>query len=82
MADVPPTAALFSAFLGNNPMSSLVPAAVLHTLSHDAQAHLLGKRFFSQLIAAPFMTGLRWAFYVSAGMCGIAAIASLLRGRH
>ncbi len=75
---VPPPALLFAAFLGYHPMSSSVPTAVLHAL----QAHLLGKSFFPHLIAEPFMTGLRWAFYVSAGMCGIAAIASLLRGRH
>jgi MFS family permease len=82
VAQVPPTAALFAAFLGYNPMNSLVPAAVMHSLPQDAQAQLLGQSFFPHLIAEPFMLGLRWAFYVSAGMCAVAAIASLLRGRH
>ncbi len=37
---------------------------------------------FPDLIAELFLIGLRWAFYVSAGMCGITALASLMRGRH
>lgn len=82
VSHVPPTAALFAAFLGYNPMSQLMPAALLHQLPQDAQTRLLGQTFFPDLIAEPFMIGLRWAFYVSAGMCGIAAIAALFRGRH
>jgi MFS family permease len=79
---LPPTAALFSAFLGYNPMAHLVPASVLGHLSVAARAHLLGRSFFPTLIAPPFMNGLRIAFFVSAGMSLIAAVASALRGRH
>jgi MFS family permease len=82
IAHLPPTAALFSAFLGYNPMAHLVPPAVLAHLSAAKRAHLLGRSFFPTLIAPPFMTGLRAAFYVSAGMSAIAAIASFMRGRH
>src|SRR5579875_2496632 len=63
---LPPTAALFSAFLGYNPMAHLVPASVLAHLSPAARAHLLSRGFFPTLIASPFMDGLRLAFYVSA----------------
>ena len=80
VAHVPPTAALFAAFLGYNPMSKLVPEAERERLSPEAQRHLLGKTFFPQVIARPFMIGLRLAFYVSAGLCLVAAAASLLRG--
>lgn len=82
IAHLPPTAALFSAFLGYNPMAHLVPAAVLAHLPAATRAHLLGRSFFPRLIAPPFMNGLRAAFYVSAAMSLIAAITSFMRGRH
>ncbi len=82
IAHLPPTAALFSAFLGYNPMAHLLPPAVLAHLPAAARAHLLGHAFFPGLIAPPFMEGLRDAFYVSASMSFIAAIASLLRGQQ
>ncbi|GAC1461828.1 MAG: MFS transporter [Chloroflexota bacterium] len=80
IAHLPPTAALFSAFLGYNPMAHLVPAHVLAQLPAATRAHLVGRTFFPGLIAPPFMNGLRAAFYVSAGLSLIAAIASLFRG--
>jgi EmrB/QacA subfamily drug resistance transporter len=82
IAHLPPTAALFSAFLGYNPMAHLLPPNVLSALSPAARAHLLGHGFFPNLIASPFMDGLRDAFYVSAAMAFIGAIASLLRGKQ
>jgi MFS family permease len=82
IAHLPPTAALFSAFLGYNPMAHLVPPAVLAHLPAATRAHLLGRSFFPRLIAPPFMTGLRAAFYVSAAMSLVAAIASFMRGRQ
>jgi hypothetical protein len=54
----------------------------LHQLPAATQAHLLGRSFFPQLIAPPFMDGLRAAFYVSAAMTFLAAVASVMRGRH
>ena len=82
VASLPPTAALFSSFLGYNPMAHLIPPHVLHSLSPAAQAHLLSRVFFPSLISSPFMHGLSVAFYISAGMAFIAAIASLLRGKR
>ncbi|HEX3999338.1 MAG TPA: MFS transporter [Pirellulales bacterium] len=81
VAHLPPTSALFAAFLGYNPMRTLVPGNVLQSLPAASRSQLLGGSFFPQLIAAPFMIGLRWAFSVSAAMCAIASIASFLRGR-
>jgi MFS family permease len=80
ISHLPPTAALFSSFLGYNPMAHLVPPRVLGQLSTAAHAHLLSRGFFPSLIAPPFMDGLSIAFYISAGMAAIAAVASLLRG--
>jgi len=79
---LPPTAALFSAFLGYNPMAHLVAPSVLSQLPAATRAHLLSHSFFPNLIASPFMNGLKLAFYVSAAMSFIAAVASLLRGKQ
>ncbi len=82
IASLPPTAALFAAFLGYNPMATLLPPAVLHALPTANQALLLGKEFFPNLISAPFMEGLRIVFYFSVVLCAISAVASLLRGER
>jgi MFS family permease len=79
---LPPTAALFAAFLGYNPMATLLPEPVLHTLPQANQTLLLSKSFFPNLIADPFMVGLHAVFYLSAAMCLVAALASLLRGKR
>jgi MFS family permease len=82
VASLPPTAALFAAFLGYNPMATLLPPAVIQNMSAAAQAEVLGKTFFPNLLAGPFETGLRIAFLISAGLALLAAFASLLRGRR
>jgi EmrB/QacA subfamily drug resistance transporter len=79
---LPPTAALFGAFLGYNPIGELIPPAVLHTISPAHQAVLLGKEFFPNLISVPFMDSLHAVFYISAALCLIGAIASFLRGKR
>ena len=84
IAHLPPTAALFGAFLGYNPIGVLLPQQTLTHLgvSQANQATLLGKTFFPNLISAPFMDGLRIVFYMSAILCVVAAVASLLRGKR
>jgi EmrB/QacA subfamily drug resistance transporter len=82
VAHLPPIAALFAAFLGYNPMQTLLPPAVLHALPAAAQANLLGQGFFPNLISSPFMNGMRLAFYLAAVVCFIAAAASLVRDQR
>src|SRR5207248_4710563 len=82
ISHLPPIGVLFAAFLGYNPMRSLVPAPVAAHLGRHAQATLFGKTFFPHLIMPAFMSGLHDAFYVSAALALIAAIASLLRGER
>ncbi len=82
ISHLPPTSALFAAFLGYNPMATLLPSNVLHALSAVNQAHLLGRSFFPNLISPPFLLGLHGAFYLSAAICVIAALASFLRGKR
>ncbi len=80
VSTLPPTAALFAAFLGYNPMATLLPHSVLASLPAAVQHHLLSTTFFPALIAPPFMKGLGAAFLISAVMAAVAAVASVLRG--
>jgi len=80
VADEPPVASLFAAFLGYNPMTKLVPGDVLHALPAHNQAVITGKDFFPHLISKPFMHGLKIAFTFSLVLFVLAAIASWLRG--
>jgi MFS family permease len=82
VAHLPPTAALFGAFLGYNPIGALLPHQLLASLPAADQASLLGKTYFPTLISSPFMSGLHVVFYVSAALCLIAAAASFLRGKQ
>jgi hypothetical protein len=82
IAHLPPIAALFAAFLGYNPMATLVPKVALQLLPAASRANILGKSFFPNLISGPFMTGLHAVFYLAAALCLISAIASLFRGKR
>ena len=82
IAHLPPTSALFAAFLGYNPMQTLLPPNVLHAISASDQANLLGHSFFPNLISSPFIVSLHSVFYLSAAMCLVAAFASLMRGKR
>ena len=79
VSHAPPVALLFAAFLGYNPMKTLLGPHLGH-LSASAQADVTGRSFFPHLIANPFMHGLRIAFTVSFAMCLVAALCSWLRG--
>lgn len=82
LSRLPPTATLFAALLGYNPMAHLLPASVLRLLPPTKAAMLVGERFFPNLIRQPFVDALHVVFLFSAVMSGIAAVASLLRGRR
>ena len=71
---------LFAAFLGYNPIQALVGSGVLEQLSAANRADLTGHSFFSNLISAPFHSGLTAAFVFSAVVSLTAAAASWLRG--
>ena len=82
IAHLPPTSALFAAFLGYNPMATLVPANVLQALPVARRATLLGHSFFPNLISPPFSIGLHNVFYLSTVLCLVAALVSMLRGKQ
>jgi MFS family permease len=80
VAHAPPISILFAAFLGYNPIQSLVGSHALSALGAHAQAVLTGPAFFPHLISTPFREGLHTAFLFAIVACLIAAAASLLRG--
>jgi MFS family permease len=80
LADAPPVGSLFAAFLGYNPMATLIPHQTLAQLPPAKAADLTGQKFFPSLISKPFIHGLRIAFSASLLMMLIAAAASALRG--
>ena len=79
VANLPPVGSLFAAFLGYNPMRTLLGPA-LNSLPAARVATITGKTFFPQLISGPFIHGLRSVFTASVVMSLIAAAASWLRG--
>ena len=80
LAHLPPVGSLFAAFLGYNPMRTLLGDKVLAAMPPDKAAYVTGKTFFPQLISSPFKHGLVIAFTASLLMCLVAAAASWLRG--
>ncbi|MHB8506806.1 MAG: MFS transporter, partial [Acidimicrobiales bacterium] len=79
---LPPVSVLFAAFLGYNPVQSLVGHRVLAAVPAHDRAVLTGHSFFSQLISAPFHSGLVEAFGFAAAACLVAAAASWFRGQR
>jgi MFS family permease len=81
VAQLPPVASLFAAFLGFNPIERLLgPTGALQQVSPHQAATLTGGEFFPQLISGPFHSGLVVVFTAAAAMSVIGALASLLRG--
>ncbi|MCL2583260.1 MAG: MFS transporter [Streptosporangiales bacterium] len=80
ISHLPPTAVMFAALLGYNPIQMLLGPVLAHLPAAHA-AYLTGHSFFPSLISAPFQAGLDIAFDFSIAACLIAAIASWLRGK-
>jgi MFS family permease len=81
---IPPTGALFAAFLGYNPVSSLLSqlqASEVNHLSSATLATITSTHWFPTVIATPFMNALGVSFYIGAGISLVAAVSSALRGR-
>ncbi|MDF2443227.1 MAG: hypothetical protein JWR01_1430, partial [Subtercola sp.] len=81
IGQTPPVGSLFAAFLGYNPIESLLgPSGILGTLSKQNSATLTGQTFFPELLSGPFHDGLVLVFVVAAAMSVIAAVMSITRG--
>ncbi len=83
---IPPTSAIFSAFLGYNPMQTIlsqIPSSYLTSLnlSSTTIATLESNTWFPLALAPAVMHSLRDSFYIGAILSVVAAILSLLRGK-
>jgi MFS family permease len=82
VASLPPVGTLFAAFLGYNPMRTLLGPHVLAHIGAARAATVTGKSFFPSLISGPFHHGLVIAFLASAGLCAAAGVSSLWAGNQ
>ena len=82
LSQLPPVGILFAAFLGVNPIATLLgPTGLLHVLTPHQIAVLTSNNFFTSLIAKPFHSGLVFVFGIAAIMMLITAVASWFAGR-
>jgi MFS family permease len=82
VAQLPPVSVLFAAFLGYNPVQTLLGPHVLDHVSHANAQILTGRSFFPSLIEGPFRSGLHEAFAFAIAACLVAAVASWTRGKR
>jgi MFS family permease len=81
VAGLSPVGSLFAAFLGFNPLQTLLePSGVLATLPPANVATLTGTTFFPQLISGPLHAGLVLVFITGAVMMLVGAAASWFAG--
>ncbi len=80
IGNLPPVSILFAAFLGYNPIKSLVGTKALSHLTATNRSDLVGHSYFPHLISAPFHSGLTSAFIFGVVVLLIAAGASWSRG--
>ena len=80
----PATGAIFAAFLGYNPIGTIMKAmgsTVTASIPVNTQNILTSQSFFPNAISAPFMNALTEAFVIGAVLCFVAAICSAFRGK-
>ena len=81
---ISPTGALFAAFLGYNPIGTLLSspqlASVVSQLPQSTINTLEGTTFFPNAIAPAFVSALQLSFYIGAALSFAAAVASVFRG--
>jgi MFS family permease len=76
-AALPPVSTLFAAFLGYNPIKTLLGSS-LHHVPLAQQHILLGHSFFPSVISSPFSSALSSAFTFGLAACFIAGLASVI----
>ncbi len=81
-SSISPTGALFAAFLGYNPLKTMIPPRIFYNLTAEQQNAIASTSFFPQLIAPAFKNGIAIVLYLAIGMSLVAAVASSLRGKR
>ncbi len=79
LAKIPPSGALFAAFLGINPMAGL-PAALFSQIPSSAAQALASFTFFPKAIGPSFVVGLDESLYIAIALTLAGAILSVLAG--
>jgi hypothetical protein len=85
LAAISPTNALFSAFLGYNPMNSILNSmdpSIVSAIPQQIVTTLTSNYWFPQTLQQAFMPALRISFIIGAVLCGIAAVLSAMRGQR
>jgi MFS family permease len=85
LSNMPPTNALFSAFLGYNPMGSILSAvdpSIVSAIPKPIVTTLTSSYWFPQTLQLAFMPALRITFRIGAFLTGIAAVLSSMRGKR
>jgi len=83
VSNIPPTGALFSAFLGYDPVKSIlsnVPSTLAASIPPQAISAIEAKTWFPTTIAPPFISSLHLTFYIGVALSLFAALSSALRG--
>jgi hypothetical protein len=72
---------MFAAFLGTNPIGTLLDqAGVTGQVSPAALSHLTGRTFLPGILNGPFHDGLIVVFVLAAALAAAGAVVSLFRG--
>ena len=79
ISKIPPSGALFAAFLGINPAASF-PSAMLNLIPPTALKSLMSLSFFPNAIGPSFMVGLKDSLYIAILMTIAGAVLSALSG--
>jgi MFS family permease len=85
LSNIPPTAALFSAFLGYNPVNAILitlPPSIVAHIPNSILNTLTGITWFPSTLANAFLPSLQTSFIIGAIISAIAAILSALRGER
>jgi len=83
MSAIPPTGALFAAFLGYNPVQMILaglPATALVGIAPSTIAALTGVTWFPETLALAFMPSLMLTFLIGAALSVVSALLCWMRG--
>ena len=84
LSHLPPIGTLFASLLGYNPIQQVLSSSpgLVHSLTAAQLQNLTGRSYFPRLISEPFGAGIHLAFSFAIACSVVAALASLLRGKH
>jgi MFS family permease len=84
LAGISPAGILFAAFLGYNPMRSVLgslSSSVVHSIGGSMITTLESTTWFPTVVGPPFMSALKLSFFICAIVAVIASVVAALRGK-